>query len=228
MRLGGRTLACLLVPGLLLVAALHARLAARGRRRDRRLQAEDSVPPASVSVDSVSVERGGGEAVGTPRQPELHELEERYRARRELTAAACLEHRPELEARYRALWPELGWEQVLARADVLEKRDRGMLWCKVPKAASESWTRLFVQQWYGRKSRQLMWRQQVLLHGAWAPRRRSAAYIRAIARTHFSFLTTRHPFERLLSAYRDKFFPNGPAKYSPPCLPALHTPSITL
>ena len=61
-------------------------------------------------------------------------------------------------------------------ADVLEKRDRGFLWCKVghkagmvalvcqvPKAASESWTSLFIQQWYGRKRNQLMWKQQVQL-----------------------------------------------------------------
>ena len=91
---------------------------------------------------------------------------------------------------------------------MLEKRDRGMLWCKVPKAASESWTGLFIKQWYGRKAKQLMWRQQVanqpvsktslvrfqfevLLHSVWAPHRRSAAYIKAISHTHFSFLTSR-------------------------------------
>ena len=66
--------------------------------------------------------------------------------------------------RYKARWPDKTWDLALAKADVLEKRDRGMLWCKVPKAASESWTGLFIKQWYGRKAKQLMWRQQVHRH----------------------------------------------------------------
>ena len=32
---------------------------------------------------------------------------------------------------------------------------------------------------------------EVLLHSVWAPHRRSAAYIKAISHTHFSFLTSR-------------------------------------
>ena len=134
MRLGGRALPCLLVPGLLLLATLNARLPARGRGGEPRLEAEDTESSVdTISGDSVSVEWGGGEAArpSTPRQPELHELEARYRARRELAAAACLQHRPELEGRYRALWPDHSWEQALAQADVLEKTDRGLLWCKV-------------------------------------------------------------------------------------------------
>ena len=109
-------------------------------------------------------------------QPELSELAERYKARRELVARVCQEQAEDLEARlvfylckeggtiflrYKARWPDKSWDLALAKADVLEKRDRGMLWCKVPKAASESWTGLFIKQWYSRKAKQLMWRQQV-------------------------------------------------------------------
>ena len=107
-------------------------------------------------------------------QPELSELAATYKARRELVARVCQEQSEDLEARfslnqwtdfqcprYKARWPDKTWDLALAKADVLEKRDRGMLWCKVPKAASESWTGLFIKQWYGRKSKQLMWRQQV-------------------------------------------------------------------
>ena len=109
-------------------------------------------------------------------QPELSELAARYKARRELVARVCQQQSEDLEARfsspnqdtdfqcsprYKARWPNKTWDLALAKADVLEKRDRGMLWCKVPKAASESWTGLFIKQWYGRKAKQLMWRQQV-------------------------------------------------------------------
>ena len=38
------------------------------------------------------------------------------------------------------------------------------------------------------------------------PPPRTIEDLRMIQETFFSFMTVRHPFERLLSAYRDKFF----------------------
>ena len=126
-------------------------------------------------------------------QQSLSELVSIFTARRDHLAKVCKEQAVDLEsrycaavlhtwqgdwcARYKARWPDKSWEGVLAMADVLEKRGLGMLWCKVccvtlatsvispqvPKAASESWTSIFVRQWFGKKSRLLMWKQQVKL-----------------------------------------------------------------
>ena len=60
---------------------------------------------------------------------------------------------------------EASWESMVSRADVLDNKQQeihlkhdlnhtllfvasqGFLWCKVPKAASESWTSIFMNKW---------------------------------------------------------------------------------
>ena len=94
------------------------------------------------------------------------------------------------------------WERLISRADILERPEQGFLWCKVPKAASESWTSLFINKWFWARRGLVMWQQQVYLNTQWRPRYRKFSYLNKIARHYFSWITVRHPFERLLSAYR--------------------------
>jgi len=143
----------------------------------------------------------------------MDKLIEIYNERREYVGQMCREHQSEIEERYSERWPDRNWDTFVAKADVLEKSDQGFLWCKVPKAASESWTSLFIERWFRTKKSLLMWKQQVYLHSRWLPKYRTAKYINNISKTHFNFVTIRHPFERILSAYRDKFFLNGNAKF---------------
>ena len=193
-----KNLVCLLVLGLMVLNIVRLRT---GSRREETQLVEGKEGSVAVmkeqerGLDSRGCDeedRGVEvtEQVGEREQPALSELLDGYDERRELVGRVCHEQREDLEARwedgggevapiklyrrYKARWPDRAWEGVLASADVLEKRDRGFLWCKVghkagivvlvcqvPKAASESWTSLFIQQWYSRKKNQLMWKQQV-------------------------------------------------------------------
>ena len=78
---------------------------------------------------------------------EMDKLIEIYNERREYVGQMCREHQSEIEERYSERWPDRNWDTFVAKADVLEKSDQGFLWCKVPKAASESWTSLFIERW---------------------------------------------------------------------------------
>ena len=94
------------------------------------------------------------------------------------------------------------WERLISRADILERPEQGFLWCKVPKAASESWTSVFINKWFWSRRKMVMWQQQVYLNSQWRPRYRKFSYLNKISQHYFSWITVRHPFERLLSAYR--------------------------
>ena len=74
------------------------------------------------------------------------ELEE-YEKRGEHVTAACKEYQSEISARYKDVWPKESYLTVLDKADVFINRNAGFLWCRVPKAASESITSVFINQW---------------------------------------------------------------------------------
>ena len=90
---------------------------------------------------------------------------------------------------------------------------------QVPKAASTSWISLLLSDReysnlkvsIGKQHMYLRWeiRLRQLTHSSFRklmPPVKTIEELREIQTTFFSFMTVRHPFERILSAYRDKFF----------------------
>ena len=90
---------------------------------------------------------------------------------------------------------------------------------QVPKAASTSWISLLLSDReysnlkvsIGKQHMYLRWeiRLRQLTHSIFRklmPPVKTIEELREIQTTFFSFMTVRHPFERILSAYRDKFF----------------------
>ena len=200
-----KTLSALLVFVLLL--SLRLKLYRDRQISSQIVKQDKKLPEHSSETKKVVVEEKSeptkSEAI------ELTNLTDIYEQRRQHVGKVCKDYRVELEERYSKRWPDRSWETFLGMSDILEKTDQGFLWCKVPKAASESWTSLFIKRWFRGKSNLLMWKQQVYLHSRWQPKYKTAKYLTKIAKTHFTFMTIRHPFERLLSAYRDKFFLKG-------------------
>ena len=90
---------------------------------------------------------------------------------------------------------------------------------QIPKAASTSWISLLLSDReysnlkvsIGKQHMYLRWeiRLRQLTHSTFRklmPPVKTIEELREIQTTFFSFMTVRHPFERILSAYRDKFF----------------------
>ena len=61
--------------------------------------------------------------------------------------ATCREYHSEISDRYKKVWPNENYQTVLGRADVFINKHVGFLWCRVPKAASESWSSIFIKKW---------------------------------------------------------------------------------
>ena len=59
----------------------------------------------------------------------------------------CKEYESEINETYKSLWPNEKSQNNLKHAELLESQSKGLLWCRVPKAASTSWAVLFVSEW---------------------------------------------------------------------------------
>jgi len=101
---------------------------------------------------------------------------------------------------------------------VLVSRKERFFWCRVPKAASTSWKAYFLKEngkgvvgmenWSGPQISALFWKKIE------KPANIFLKYSDARNVEGFdSFITVRHPFERLLSAYRDRFFAMDTSKH---------------
>ena len=88
-----------------------------------------------------------GKAVNESKTAE-QELSTVYSDRAEHVKETCDKYKPAITARYHNFRPKESYISVLGRAEVLINKKSGFLWCRVPKAASESWSGVFVKKWY--------------------------------------------------------------------------------
>ena len=68
------------------------------------------------------------------------DLPKLYQERRNHVENICESHQAELERDYKRFQPHKTWKSVVTAADVFHSRNKvPFLWCRVPKAASQSW-----------------------------------------------------------------------------------------
>ena len=72
-----------------------------------------------------------------------------FNERAQHTSDICRDYKQEISERYKEIWPDKNYETVMTKATLFINRAAGFLWCRVPKAGSESLTSLFIHKWYG-------------------------------------------------------------------------------
>ena len=70
-----------------------------------------------------------------------------YDDRADYADKVCQEYQDEISERYQKVWPMKNYHAVMAKASLFINRDAGFMWCRVPKAASESLTLVFINRW---------------------------------------------------------------------------------
>jgi len=89
------------------------------------------------------------------------------------------------------------------------KTENPFIWCQVPKVGGTSWSILFINTWYPEhNSSASLVKAQNFIDKQWGRKRESEEFWIRESHKTFSFFITRHPFSRLLSAFRDKFLKN--------------------
>lgn len=128
-----------------------------------------------------------------------------YEDRRSHAASACQIYEDDITLHTVKMYDLVPPAPIGLNADILVSRPKKFFWCKVPKAASTSWISLLLSDRDFANLKVSIGRQHMYLRKLMPPPK-TIEELWDIQNNFFSFLTVRHPFERLLSAYRDKFF----------------------
>ena len=70
-----------------------------------------------------------------------------YEQRKMDVKSMCQKYSRQINEKYKEVWPSLSTKDFSGKADVLINQQENFIWCRVPKAASESWTSIFIKRW---------------------------------------------------------------------------------
>ena len=78
-----------------------------------------------------------------------NDLPQVYKDRQSHIQSVCEEHHDRLVNDYKRFQPRLSFHSVITKVDLFKSRTSSpFLWCRVPKASSQSWNDLFMSIWY--------------------------------------------------------------------------------
>ena len=77
-----------------------------------------------------------------------NDLPQVYKDRQSHIESVCEEHHDRLERDYKRFHPRMSFHSVISKVDLFRsKTNNPFLWCRVPKASSQSWNDLFMSIW---------------------------------------------------------------------------------
>ena len=121
-------------------------------KRNDRLQ-ELRRPVAKIIIDDdFALSTTAGPSIKSEEQTTKvsinEDLPQLYKQRRSHVEETCEKYREELGNEYKRFQPGKTWRSVVRKADVFHSRNKvPFLWCRVPKASSQSWNDLFINTW---------------------------------------------------------------------------------
>ena len=78
----------------------------------------------------------------------IEDLPQLYKDRQKHIADTCEKYHDRLEEDYKKFQPSKDYHTVVTKVDVLYSHNKNpFLWCRVPKASSQSWNDLFISVW---------------------------------------------------------------------------------
>ena len=77
-----------------------------------------------------------------------NDLPQVYKDRQSHIQSVCEEHHDRFVNDYKRFQPRLSFHSVITKVDLFKSRTSSpFLWCRVPKASSQSWNDLFMSIW---------------------------------------------------------------------------------